>query len=231
MLNHLVPVTLMPKAIATRRRARPLERPERRALLLKCAIRVFARRGLGGARHAEIAREAKVAVPTVFFYFPTHAALVREVLEEVARFFLQMTERIHAADRPAPEIVLDHGRGFADAMVTHPDHARVLLEWSTALREEVWPLYLRFHEQNIRIIADTIRRWRRATGRNHDRHQDEDAEDSARVIAATGYVVAQMKVARMPSARIERFLLTLVRDTLGESGVDESVAPRTGTDN
>jgi len=217
----------MPKATAKRRRARPLERPERQALLLKCAIRVFARRGLGGARHAEIAREAKVSVPTVFVYFPTHEALVREVLEEVARFFLEMTERVHNSDRPAPEIVLEHGRGFADAMVTHPDHARVMLEWSTALREEVWPLYLQFHEQNIRIIAGTIRRWRRDTGRDHD----EDAEDSARVIAATGYVLAQMKIARMPSANIERFLQTLVRDTLGESGADESLAPRTGTDN
>ena len=221
----------MPKAIARRRRARPLERPERQALLLKCAIRVFARRGLGGARHAEIAREAKVAVPTVFFYFPTHGALVREVLEEVARFFLAMTERVHHTGRPAPEIVVEHGRVFADAMVTHPDYARVLLEWSTALREEVWPLYLRFHEQNIRIIAATIRRWRRETGRDYDEDAREDAEDSARVIAATGYVVAQMKVARMPSNRIERFLHTLVRDTLGESGADESIAPRTGTDN
>jgi TetR/AcrR family hemagglutinin/protease transcriptional regulator len=217
----------MPKAIARRRRARPLERPERRALLLKCAIRVFARRGLGGARHAEIAREAKVAVPTVFFYFPTREALVREVLEEVARFFREMTVRMHNTDHPAPEIVVEHGRVFADAMVTHPDYARVLLEWSTALREEVWPLYLQFHENNIRIIAGTIRRWRRETGRDHD----EDAEDSARVIAATGYVVAQMKVARMPSAKIERFLQTLVRDTLGESGADEIVQTRTGTDN
>jgi len=217
----------MPKAIATRRRARPLERPERRALLLSCAIRVFARRGLGGARHAEIAREAKVSVPTVFFYFPTHQALVRDVLTEVARFFLEMTERVHNTGRSAPEIVLEHGRVFADAVASHPEHVRVLLEWSTALREEVWPLYLRFHEQNIHIIAGTIRRWRRETGRDHD----EDAEDSARVIAATGYVVAQMKVARMPSERIEHFLLTLVRDTLGESGADESLAPRTGTDN
>jgi TetR/AcrR family hemagglutinin/protease transcriptional regulator len=217
----------MPKAIAKRRRARPLERPERRALLLKSAIRVFARRGLGGARHSEIAREAKVAVPTVFFYFPTREALVREVLEEVARFFLAMTERIHNTDRPAPEIVVEHGRVFADAMVTHPDYARVLLEWSTALREEVWPLYLQFHENNLRIIARTIRRWRRETGRDHD----EDAEDSARVIASTGYVVAQMKVARMPSTKIERFLQTLVRDTLGESGVGEIIESRTGTDN
>ena len=217
----------MSKAIAKRCRARPLERPERRSLLLNSAIRVFARRGLGGARHAEIAREAKVSVPTVFFYFPTHAALVHEVLEEVARFFLEMTERMHNIDRPAPEIVVAHGRVFADAIVTHPDYARVLLEWSTALREEVWPLYLQFHENNIRIIARTIRRWRRETGRKGD----EDAEDSARVIAATGYVVAQMKVARLPSAKIERFLQTLVRDTLGENGAGELVEPRTGTDN
>ena len=217
----------MPKAIARRRRARPLDRPERRALLLQSAIRVFARRGIGAARHSEVAREAKVAVPTVFFYFPTHDALVREVLEEVARFFLEMTERIHNTDRPAPEIVVDHGRTFAEAILTHPDYARVMLEWSTALREEVWPLYLQFHERNIRIIARTIKRWRRETGRDHD----EDAEDSARVIAATGYVVAQMKVARMPSERIERFLLTLVRDTLGENDAGEMIEARTGTHN
>ncbi len=217
----------MPKAIAKRRRARPLERPERRALLLKSALRVFARRGLGAARHSEVAREAKVAVPTVFFYFETHEALVREVLEEVARFFLEMTERIHNTDRPAPEIVLDHGRTFAESVVAHPDYARVMLEWSTALREEVWPLYLQFQERNIRIIARTIRRWRRETGRDHD----EDAEDSARVIAATGYVVAQMKVAGMPSARIERFLMTMVRDTLGENDAGELIEPRTGTHN
>jgi len=202
----------MPKAIAKRSRARPLERPERRALLLKCAIRVFARRGLGGARHSEVAREAKVAVPTVFFYFPTHEALVREVLEEVARFFLEMTDRIHNTGQPAPEIVVEHGRVFADAMVTHPDYARVLLEWSTALRDEVWPLYLQFHEKNIRIIARTIRRWRMETGSQ----RDPDAEDDARVIASTGYVLVQMKMAKLPDSRIDRFLQTLARDTLGE---------------
>ncbi len=202
----------MPNVIAKRRRARPLERPERRALLLQSAIHVFAERGLGGARHSQVARQAKVSVPTVFFYFPTHEALVREVLEEVARFFLAMTERVHSTQRPAPEIVVEHGRVFADAMVTHPDYARVLLEWSTALRDEVWPLYLQFHEKNIRIIARTIRRWRMETGSQ----RDPEAEDDARVIAATGYVLVQMKMAKLPDSRIDRFLQTLARDTLGE---------------
>ena len=195
-----------------RRRAPALNKTERRALLLRCAISVFARRGIGAAHHAEIAREAKVSVPTVFVYFPTRDALLSAVLDEVARFFSEMAETIHDQHRPAPEIILHHTRAFADAVATHPDHTRVLLEWSTALREEVWPLYAKFHDKAVAMIARTIRRWRMETGSD----RDPDAEDDARVIAATGYVLVQMKMANLPAARIERFLQTLVRDTLGE---------------
>ncbi len=195
-----------------RRRAPALDKVERRALLLRCAIRVFARRGIGAAHHAEIAREAGVSVPTVFFYFPTRGALVGAVMEEVGRFFTAIAEAIHGQRRPAPDIILDHMRAFANAVGTHPDHTRVLLEWSTALRDEVWPLYLRFQEKIVAMIARTIQRWRMETGSR----RDPDVEDDARVIAATGYVLVQMKVANLPASRIERFLQTLVRDTLGE---------------
>ena len=196
-----------------RRRAPALDKAERRALLLRCAMRVFARRGLGAARHAEIARVARVSVPTVFVYFPTRKALVRAVLEEVARFFTEMAETVHSKSEPAPDLILRHLRAFADAVDTHPDHTRVLLEWSTALRDEVWPLFLRFQEKIIALIGRTIRRWRLETASN----RDPEAEDDARMIAATGYVLVQMKVAKLPNARIERFLHTLVRDTLGEA--------------
>lgn len=196
-----------------RRRAPALDKAERRALLLQCAMRVFARRGIGAARHAEVARAARVSVPTVFFYFPTRKALVSAVLEEVARFFTEMAETAHGKRGPAPELILEHMRAFAEAVDTHPDHTRVLLEWSTALRDEVWPLFLRFQERIIALIARTIRRWRIETVSD----RDPDAEDDARMIAATGYVLVQMKVAKLPNSRIERFLQTLVRDTLGEA--------------
>ena len=196
-----------------RRRAPALDKAERRALLLRCAMRVFARRGLGAARHAEIARVARVSVPTVFVYFPTRKALVRAVLEEVARFFTEMAETVHSKSEPAPDLILRHLRAFADAVDTHPDHTRVLLEWSTALRDEVWPLFLRFQEKIIALIGRTIRRWRLEAASD----RDPEAEDDARMIAATGYVLVQMKVAKLPNARIERFLHTLVRDTLGEA--------------
>jgi TetR/AcrR family hemagglutinin/protease transcriptional regulator len=195
-----------------RRRINRLDKAERRAILLELAIRVFARRGIGSARHAEIARRARVSVPTVFFYFPTRKALVNAVLEEVARFFTEMAEKAHAKRGPAPEIILEHLRAFADAVDTHPDHTRVLLEWSTALRDEVWPLFLRFQEKVIATLTRTIRRWRMETGSD----RDPEAEDDARVIGATGYVLVQMKLAKLPSSRIERFLQTVVSDTVSE---------------
>jgi TetR/AcrR family hemagglutinin/protease transcriptional regulator len=152
-------------------------------------------------------------VPTVFVYFPTRKALVRAVLEEVARFFTEMAEAVHSKSEPAPDLILRHLRAFADAVDTHPDHTRVLLEWSTALRDEVWPLFLRFQEKIIALIGRTIRRWRLETASD----RDPEAEDDARMIAATEYVLVQMKVAKLPNARIERFLHTLVWDTLGEA--------------
>lgn len=194
-----------------RLRARPLEQPERKAALLQTAIRVFARRGLGGARHTEIAQEAKVSVPTVFFYFPTREALVQEVLSEVARFYEDMNERIHVSNRPAPEVMLAGARAFGDSVITHPDYACIVLEWSTAIRSELWPMYLQFQEKIVGIVADTVRRWRLETGSS----RLADAENDARVIAATGYVIAQMKITKVPEEKIERFLHTVMYDTLG----------------
>lgn len=202
---------MAPKLPDKRLRARPLEQPERKAALLQTAIRVFARRGLGGARHTEIAKEATVSVPTVFFYFPTREALVQEVLSEVARFYEDMNERIHVSNRPAPEVMLAGARAFGDSVITHPDYACIVLEWSTAIRSELWPMYLQFQEKIVGIVADTVRRWRQETGSS----RLADAENDARVIAATGYVIAQMKITKVPEEKIERFLHTVMYDTLG----------------
>ena len=197
------------KPATKRARARRLDPSERRPQLLQCAIRVFARRGLGGAHHAEISREARVSIPTVFFYFPTREVLVMAVLDEVARFLTDMTVRIHSGGGPAPQIVLAHAKAFADSVETHPDYARVWLDWSTAIREEIWPHYLEFQERIVAIIADTIRRWRLEHAMI-----DEEAEDDARLIVGSAHMIAQMKFTRCPADKVDRFLRTLVRSTL-----------------
>jgi len=180
---------------------------------------VFARRGLGGARHTEIAREAKVSVPAVFFYFPTREALVREVLEEVARFFEGMIEAVPSVERSAPEIIMERLRTWTEAVRRFPDHTCVILEWSTAIRSEAWPLYLKHYERILARNRETIRNWRTAIGSD----RIEDSENDARVIAATGYVLSQMKMTRVPMDKIERFMQTVVRDTVG---VDEAPQAR-----
>jgi TetR/AcrR family hemagglutinin/protease transcriptional regulator len=196
---------------ARKPRASRLDQAERRAQLLQCAMRVFARRGLGAARHAEIAEEAGVSVPAVFFYFPTREELVSAILDEVDRFLVEMAEQIHADDRPAPEILLAHARAFADSVDTHPDYARVWLDWSTAIREEMWPRYLDFQERMVTILSRTIRRWLNERGAAND----VEIEDDARLMVAAAHMVAQMKFTRVQPDKVDHFLNTLVTAALG----------------
>jgi TetR/AcrR family hemagglutinin/protease transcriptional regulator len=196
---------------ASRPRARRLLPSERRAQLLTCALRVFARRGLGEAHHAEIAKEAGVSVPTVFFYFPSRADLVNAVLDEVERFYRDMADQVHGRDLPAPRLLLEHGVAFANSVDVHPDHARVWLDWSTAIRDEVWPRYLNFQAYVVKIIEKTIRRGQR----DGDFAADVDPEDNAHLMFGSAHMIAQMKFTRQSPVRIERFLHTLVRIAVG----------------
>jgi TetR/AcrR family hemagglutinin/protease transcriptional regulator len=194
-----------------RPRARRLAPSKRRTQLLECALRVFARRGLGEARHAEIAKEAGVSVATVFFYFPSRSDLVQAVLEAVEHFYRDMADRIHSLLLPAPRILLEHGIAFADSVDTHPDYARVWLDWSTAIREEIWPRYLEFQEYIVRVIEKTIRRGQR----EGDFAIDVDPEDNAHFMFGSAHMIAQMKFTRQSPEKVERFLHTLVRIAIG----------------
>jgi TetR/AcrR family transcriptional regulator, hemagglutinin/protease regulatory protein len=206
--------------MAARRRAARLAPEDRRAQLLACAIRVVARRGIGRATHAEIAAEAGVAVSTTFVYFKTRGDLVRAVLEEVERFQHALLDRHHHTGNSVPRALLDHAIAFASCVDTHPEHARVLLEWSTSIREEIWPLYVRFHDGMVARIAETIRRGQ-ADGTVP---AGLDAEDTGLLIVGAGHVVAQMKFTRQPPEKVHRFLLTLPRGAIGADAVAAALA-------
>src|SRR5262245_13007573 len=194
-----------------RRRARRLAPAERRTQLLACALRVFARRGLGEARHAEIAKEAGVSVPAVFFYFPTRDELVKAVLDEVERFYLELAEHVHGRDLPAHKILLQHAVAFAESVETHPDYARVWLDWSTAIRDKVWPRYIDFQEKLVRILEKTIRRGQR----KGTFAADVDPEDAALLGLSAAHILAQMKFLRRAPEQVERFMRAVVRSVLG----------------
>ena len=97
-------------------------------------------------------------MPTVFAYFRTREELCGAVLDAIAGFYEDMADSYHRSDRPAARALLDNMLAFAASVDNHPDHARILLDWSTAIREDVWPLYLEFYDRMVKRLEATIRR-------------------------------------------------------------------------
>ena len=195
------------------RARRRLPPEERRAQLLECAMAVFSRRGLGRAAHAEIATEAGVAVSTAFLYFETREALVDAVLDEVERFYVGMAERIHAqTDVSAREVLRQHGSAFLDSLGTHPHHTRVLLDWSTAFREHVWPRYLELSERLVENHVATIRRGQVEGAIRPDL----DVDAAARLHVGSGTFLLNLRLRGMDGSRIREIGRIQLAAALGE---------------
>lgn len=194
---------------ATARRRLPPE--ERRAQLLETALEVVARRGFGRAGHAEIAEAADVAVSTVFVYFPTREDLLAAVLEEVGGFFRDLAVRIHAQEKPCLEVLWDHRRAFHGALDSHPHHARIALDWSTAAREDLWPQYLAFIEALVANHVRTIERGQR----DGDVPESVDPETSARMLIGSSQMTAQLLLTGTDPERVDRIAELLIDAALG----------------
>ena len=201
----------MRAAAATPQRKR-LPPEERRAQLLDIAIGVFADRGLGAARHAEIAERAGVAVSTVFVYFPTRDDLVRDVLDAVASFFLSLLEKAHSREAPCAEILRGINERLLEELETHRSHVLVWLEWGSAVREEVWPAYRAFSEKAVALTRRTFERGQR----EGSVASDADCESLARLFASTSQSIARLQLGDVDRDTIERFQETLLRAVLAE---------------
>jgi TetR/AcrR family hemagglutinin/protease transcriptional regulator len=194
-------------AAPPRRRLAPAAR---RAQLLDRALEVFAERGLGRAGHAQIAEAAGVSVPTVFHYFPTREALVDAVLDQVEDFFVELARTVYEAEGRTDERLVAHGLAFLEAADTHPAHIRVWLDWSTAIREHVWPRYLAFQERLVALVADAIEAGRR----KGDVPARVEPASAARLFVGNAHMAAVMKFAPEPgldlAAHVRQAVATLL---------------------
>ncbi|MFQ2824607.1 MULTISPECIES: TetR/AcrR family transcriptional regulator [Aeromonas] len=170
-----------------RRRTR-LSPEARRSQLMECAIEVFSRRGIGRAGHAEIAEQAKVSVATVFNYFNTREELVDEVLAEIERFVNQMLSQAYGDHGSIFDKIQRHVRLSVDAAYDQPDYAGIWLEWSSSVREEVWPRYTRLLDQCLELIASELQTAMDAG----EITSVLSAQDLARSLTGFGYVMMQM---------------------------------------
>jgi TetR/AcrR family hemagglutinin/protease transcriptional regulator len=198
-----------PARVAPARRRLPPE--ERRAQLLDVALRVFARSGLGQARHAEIAAEAGVAVSTVFLYFPTREALVGAVLDEVERFYLGLMDETLGRAPTARGGLEAMAEVFVASLESKLPYALVWLDWSTSFRAEYWQRFLRFTERIRERIEITIRRGQDEGSVGADR----DPDSSARLFVGSAQMAVQMKLTGAGPDAIARFRRTLLDTAIG----------------
>ena len=191
-------------------RAMRLSPEERRSQLLACAIRVFAEHGLAAANHALVAEEARVSVPTVFFYFHTREALVDAVVAEVERFYTTALASANDPSLPAELTLLTMSHTMTGTLETDPDYSRILMEWSVSVRSSIWPRYLKMHNRITRTVAKVIERGQREGAFR----RDVDPFDEAAILHSASRALIQMKETGASPERMERFQRSIVQSVL-----------------
>lgn len=197
-------------AVSPRRRASRLAPEARKAQLIEVAIRVFAEEGIGHANHSAVAAQAGVSLASVFAYFPTHDDLARAVLAEVSRFMLDELVQANQRGESSARLAIEHTLiGFAN-MIDHPQqraYAKVWFDWSTATREQTWPLYLEHHRKVLKIFESTLRRGKKSG----EVPAQVNEKDAAWVLVGVGHMIAHMKFAGESRLRIARTIDLLIR--------------------
>ncbi len=182
--------------------------PERRRVqLLECAILVFAEKGILNATHADVAKFAGVANPTVFHYFPTIEKLQEEVIREVRRFLLDgfVLSRAHI-NASASDRIEDMLSSFAQSISSNPEYITIWLEWSGLTRGFLWEMYLEFYRDTVKALRSLILEGRK----DNSISERIDASDGARVVLSMAHAVAHMHFSGSSAKTMKKTIHSLV---------------------
>jgi AcrR family transcriptional regulator len=100
---------------------------EKRRLILRAAITVFARSGYHTSRVADVAREAGVAYGLVYHYFGSKEDLLETIFRRTWKRMLDAVEELEQEDVPAREQLAGVARIVLGAWQADPDLVRVLV--------------------------------------------------------------------------------------------------------
>jgi TetR/AcrR family hemagglutinin/protease transcriptional regulator len=176
---------------------RRLSPEERKIQLLGAAIDLFAEKGLGEAKHADIARRVGISTAATFVYFPTREALLESVVEEIGRFFLALFDNIKPNKGDASEILRFLAGSALAIEESHPNYIRVWLGWSTRFDDAMRSKYLDFQDKILSKISEIL--W--ASEENISREN----RDDARILLSASQTISLMKLDGEPEDKIQRF--------------------------
>ncbi len=132
---------------------------DRRAQLIGHAVACFADYGIARATQAQVAARAGVSVSAVYSYFRTRADLVAAVLETVETSIITMVEAALATPAPPSVALITLATRTADMAVEQPEIVRVWLDWSTGVRADIWPAFLRLQHRLQAFVEPVLMRF------------------------------------------------------------------------
>ncbi len=183
----------MPQTI-TRKRLSPEKRKQQ---LLEAAIDLFADKGIGEAKHADIARHVGISTAATFVYFPTREALIDEVVNEVGRYFLTFFNDVKSQAGGAPEILKMLAARAIAVDEEKPNYLKVWLGWSTRFDSELRTKYHAVQEQILSKVSEIL--WA-----CEDSISKENRDD-ARILLSASHTLSLMKLDGEPAEKLERF--------------------------
>ncbi|WP_417451526.1 TetR/AcrR family transcriptional regulator [Kordiimonas sp.] len=170
---------------------------ERRRQLLQAAVALFAEKGIGEAKHADIAKRAGVSVATTFVYFPTREALIETVLDDVAVQNLAVFDEVDPEGLTVAQLLTALAEHATIRAEEDPAYTQVWLNWSTNFAPAIRQ---RFLTQQT-IILDKLTSILNSA---RDGKQRDDRDD-ARILLAASQMLTVMKLDGVDKARRDRF--------------------------
>ena len=182
----------------------------RKSQLIRSAVVQFAKLGIGGAVHSDVAEHAQVAVPTVFSYFETGDALKLAVVHEVAERLFQMVDDVSGTEAPSELRLKNVLRAFAKMVEEQPDVIKIWLDWSTIIAPPTWSPYESFQDGILNrfrsFIEDGI-----ADG---TLRPDLNSIIGAHTVMGAGHMIAQMKFRHRDDKLVDEFIDNIVHNAL-----------------
>ena len=102
-------------------------RPDKRALILDAAIKVFASNGYHRSRVSDIAREAGIAYGLVYHYFKNKEEILNTIFEERWSGFLEALEGIAEGHNPTEDKLVSIAALVLNAYRLRPEWVKVLV--------------------------------------------------------------------------------------------------------
>jgi len=160
--------------------------------LVNIAISVSANKGLGQARHAEIADIAGVAISTVFFYFPTVNDLNNAIIDEIEEMLqtVSIENLLDEIDADDPVAVIDKQLELIEKTVGNiNDYLVIYNQWSCSPNNPLWPRYLKARDKQIEVSKKFLKK----ASKTLSSQADCDLEPTAIIFAHLHKLLLTMK--------------------------------------